>query len=64
MPMCHGAHCQPLLCFDHVQGVRCGPTLAYLPDLDIVSALDSADDGVWQSLLPPAAGHCLRAGDA
>jgi hypothetical protein len=56
----HCAHCQHLLFFENVQCVRCGHTLAYLLDLDVVSSLDPTGDGMWQSPLPPAAGRRYR----
>ena len=56
----HCAHCQHLLCFENVQCVRCGHTLAYLPDLDVVGSLEPAGAEGWQSALPHAAGRLYR----
>ena len=60
MQIFHCAHCQQVLFFENTQCVRCGHTLAYLPDLDVLGSLEPAGDGEWRSPLPHAAGRVYR----
>jgi hypothetical protein len=53
MNVFHCNHCQQLVFFESTQCVRCGRTLAFLPDLKIIGSLDSIGGGLWSS---PASG--------
>jgi hypothetical protein len=48
MKVFHCDHCGHLLFFENTQCVRCGHTVAYLPDLGRVGSLDEHDDGTWR----------------
>ena len=49
-------HCdlRPTGLLESTQCVHCGHTLAYLPDLAQVGALEPLEDGVWRSLVEHA----------
>ena len=44
----HCDHCQALLFFESTKCLSCGHTLAYLPDLKRVAALEPLSDGLWR----------------
>lgn len=52
--------CGQLVFFENVQCVRCGHALGYLPDADVMSALEAGPDGVWQVLAGEAQGRHYR----
>lgn len=60
MKVFHCDHCDHLVFFESVSCVRCEHPLAYLPDLGVTGSLDQADDGLWRSPLPRAAGRVYR----
>ena len=60
MKVFHCDHCGHLLFFENTQCVRCGHTVAYLPDLARVGSLDQNDDGAWQSPLVGASSQGYR----
>jgi hypothetical protein len=45
----HCTTCQNLLFFENVQCLKCGDSLAYLPDRAIMAALRQETDGLWRS---------------
>ena len=49
MKVFHCTHCQNLVFYENVACIQCAHTLAYLPDLDLVGALTSFEDGLWRS---------------
>jgi hypothetical protein len=52
MRVFHCDHCGQLLFFENVQCVRCGRTLAYVPDLHTLTSLDLTEDRLyWRSPL-------------
>jgi hypothetical protein len=53
-------HCEQILFFENVGCTRCGHKLAYLPELETLSALDPAGTGdghLWQALAERRAGR-------
>jgi hypothetical protein len=42
--------CEQAIYFENVQCVKCGHALGYLPDQQVMSALEPAEDGSWRSL--------------
>ncbi|MEZ5584307.1 MAG: putative zinc-binding peptidase [Candidatus Competibacteraceae bacterium] len=50
----HCDYCGQAVFFENFQCVRCGHALGYLPDLHVMSALESVDSGRWRSLAPMA----------
>jgi hypothetical protein len=60
MKVFHCDHCGQLIFFENVQCVRCGHSLAYLPDLAVVGSLEPAGDGLWKSPLRRANGRTYR----
>jgi len=56
---CHACHA--LLFFESVSCVRCGHTLAYLPDAGLMSAMNALPDGgVWEAQAPAVRGQRFR----
>ena len=43
MKVFHCDHCQQLVFFENVSCVKCGHTLAYLPDIDDMASLEPAE---------------------
>jgi hypothetical protein len=60
MNIFHCDRCGQLVYFENVSCTRCGATLGFLPDLSTVSALRSAEEGLWQALAPAAEGRRYR----
>src|SRR3954471_13802243 len=60
MKIFHCGHCGQLVFFENTQCVKCGRTLAYLPDRTDMSALEPGIDGRWRSLSPGAKGREYR----
>ena len=61
MKIFHCDHCDHVAFFENVQCVKCGHTLAYLPDLSVVGSLDRVEKtNNWKSPLPRAAGKEYR----
>ena len=56
MKVFHCDHCGHLLFFENTQCVRCGHTVAYLPDRTTVGSLEQNADGTWRSPLAVASG--------
>jgi hypothetical protein len=50
MQVFHCQHCAQLVFFENVQCLKCGRTLAYLPDLKLMSALEPAGENRWRPL--------------
>ena len=53
-------HCGSLVFFENVQCVKCGHTLGFLPDVQDLSALESAANNEWQALAAPAKNRHYR----
>ena len=49
MKVFHCDHCQQLIFFENIRCVNCDHALAYLPDVEDMAALESADDGLWKT---------------
>ena len=60
MRVFHCDHCGSLVFFENVQCVRCGHALGFLPDVNDLSTLQSAADGLWRAITPSAAGRLYR----
>src|SRR5688572_2654709 len=60
MKIFHCDHCGHLLFFENTRCVRCGHTVAYLPDLARVGSLDQNDDVAWRSPLAVASSEGYR----
>ena len=61
MKIFHCDHCDHVCFFENVQCVKCGHTLAYLPDLGVVGSLDlDPKSKVWKSPIERAAGKAYR----
>src|SRR5687768_1195453 len=61
MRVFHCDHCQHLLFFENTSCVKCGRTVAFLPDLMLVASLDACgQDERWTSPLKAAAGRVYR----
>jgi hypothetical protein len=66
MKVFHCDHCGHLLFFENTQCVKCGRTVAYLPDLALVGSLDASAEPAagggetWRSPLEGAAGRVYR----
>ena len=50
MKVFHCDHCQQLVFFENVSCVKCGHTLAYLPDADDIASLEPAGGNAWRSI--------------
>jgi hypothetical protein len=50
-------HCGQVLFFENVKCERCGHRLGYIPDADVLTALDPEDGGTWRSLGPDTASY-------
>lgn len=59
MKIFHCDHCQQLVFFENVSCMKCGHSLAFLPDLREVGSLLPVDDH-WRSPLPPPFGSDYR----
>jgi hypothetical protein len=46
--------CQQLIFFENNQCVRCGHTLGYLPEAEVLSAIEPAGEDTWWALAPEA----------
>jgi hypothetical protein len=57
MKVFHCSHCQHLVFFENAKCVRCGHTLAFLPDSRIIGSLDSLGADLWSS---PISGETQR----
>jgi hypothetical protein len=44
----HCTHCQNLIFFENVRCLNCGHSLAFLPDLGFMGALNQHPDGLWR----------------
>jgi hypothetical protein len=60
MNVFHCDHCGHLVFFENVQCVRCGHTLAYLPDFRFMGSVEIGADGLWRSPFPAARGRTYR----
>ena len=60
MNVFHCDHCDQLVFFENTVCVKCGNTLAYLPDLGDMGSLNPAGAGLWRSPLPRAEGRLYR----
>ena len=55
------ARCKQVLFFENVQCTRCGHTLAYLPDRQVLSAIEkTSNPDTWKALAPEANGALYR----
>ena len=50
MKIFHCDHCQQLVFFENVSCVKCGHTLAYLPDANDLASLEPTEGNVWRSI--------------
>ena len=46
--------CRQMIFFENVQCLRCERALGYLPDVEVLSALEPAANGEWRPLAPEA----------
>ena len=46
----HCTHCQNLVFFENVRCLSCDHVLAYLPDENLVAALEGGPDGTWRAI--------------
>lgn len=53
-------HCRNLVYFENHQCLKCGHTLAYLPDRRVVTSLDEREPGVWVASGKDAAPRTYR----
>ena len=60
MNVFHCDHCEQLVFFENTVCVKCGNTLAYLPDLADMGSLNPAGECLWRSPLPSAEGRLYR----
>ena len=60
MKVFHCDHCQQLVFFENTVCVKCGSTLAFLPDLGEMGSLDPVGNGCWRSPIPRAARRLYR----
>ena len=61
MRVFHCDHCQQLVFFENVSCIKCGHSLAYLPDVDdIVSLEPHTEGGIWQSRAGKAYRLCKK----
>lgn len=60
MKVFHCDHCQHTVFFENVVCVSCGHTLAYLPDIADMAALEPQSNGLWRSLAPDSNGGLYR----
>jgi len=44
----HCTHCRNQVFFENISCLHCGHPLAYLPDRDLIAALDQGRDGTWR----------------
>ena len=49
MKVFHCDHCQQLVFFENVSCVKCGHTLAYLPDIEDIASLEPEEGEMWRS---------------
>jgi len=56
----HCDHCGSLVFFENVQCLKCGHALGFLPDVNDLSTLELAPDGVWRAITPAAQGALYR----
>ena len=43
----HCTHCQHLVFFENIRCLNCGHALAYLPDRNLMAAVQQGEDGSW-----------------
>jgi hypothetical protein len=55
MKIFHCGHCGQSVFFENYQCIRCGRSLAYLPDARRLASLEPADGGLWRSPAPEGA---------
>ncbi len=60
MNVFHCDHCDQLVFFENTVCVKCGNTLAYLPDLADMGSLSPAGENLWRSPLPVTEGRLYR----
>ncbi|HWM65979.1 MAG TPA: putative zinc-binding metallopeptidase [Steroidobacteraceae bacterium] len=44
----HCTHCQHLVFFENIRCLNCGHALAYLPDRNLMAAVQQSEDGLWR----------------
>ncbi len=44
----HCTHCQHLVFFENIRCLNCGHALAYLPDRNLMAAVQASEDGLWR----------------
>jgi len=54
------SRCHQQLFFENVECTRCGATLAYLPDVGVMSGLEFLGSGAWRAMAPVARGARYR----
>lgn len=60
MKVFHCNHCQQLVFFESTQCVNCSHTLAFLPDLRVIGALDTVGDGPFSTSSGKAQYHLCQ----
>lgn len=56
----HCDQCGGLVFFENVQCLKCGQALGFLPEVNDLSTLEPAADGVWRAITPAARGVLYR----
>lgn len=56
----HCTHCQHLVFFENIRCLNCGHALAYLPDRNLMAALEQAEEGLWRHAGPAGADETYR----
>jgi len=51
MRVFHCGHCQNLVFFENIVCIQCGHTLAFLPEIGMISSLDAVSSSEWKSSL-------------
>ena len=44
----HCTHCQHLVFFENIRCLNCGHALAYLPDRNVMAAVQQGEDRLWR----------------
>jgi hypothetical protein len=56
----HCTHCQHLVFFENIRCLNCGHALAYLPDRNLMGAVEKAPEGLWHFEGPGGQEHAYR----
>src|SRR3984893_6197581 len=56
----HCTHCQHLVFFENMRCLNCGHSLAYLPDRNLMAAVQQGEDGLWRDEGPGGQDQAYR----